>query len=113
MVRSTSVPSAAVRHGVRRAAALAATGTLAVLAAAGPALAQSAPAPAAGVTAVSGAVRAAQPLPLAPLARADVPAPTVPQTPPPCVHHYHHPGLVTSLLEGVGVLLSNLLGVLL
>jgi hypothetical protein len=118
MVRSTAVRNAAVRHSLRRAAALAATGTLAVLATAAPALASSAPAPVAGVAAVSsvsGAARdaqaQAQPQQLAvSVPQANAPAVT-PQDPPPCVHH--HRGLLSSLLEATGTLLSELLGALL
>ena len=124
MVRSTAVVHTAVRNDLRRAAALAATGTLAVLATAAPALAQSAPASGAGVVAASVSVSgssaahgtAAQ-LPQAYLPKAGAPAPAAqngPNTPPPCpVHPYYHPGLLSSLLDATGALLSSLLGVLL
>ncbi len=126
MVRSTAVVHTAVRNNLRRAAALAATGTLAVLATAAPALAQSAPAPApaVGVVAASGAVpgsgaahNAQAQLPQSYLPKADAPAPAAqngPNTPPPCDHHrYYHPGLLSGLLEATGTLLSSLLGALL
>ena len=92
MVRSTVVRSSVVRNSVRRAAALAATGALAVLATAGPALAASSPsggtAPRAGVAAVQD----------------NMPKPAE-ENMPPCHHH----GLLGGLLEGLGDLLSALL----
>lgn len=107
------VRSSAVRSIARRAAALAATGTLTVLATAGPALAQSAPAPRPHTAAVSvtgaGSAQDAQPALLAQQANAPV---QTTDTPPPCEHE-HHGGLLSSLLEGTGILLGKLLGVLL
>ena len=117
MVRSSAARNSAVRGTLRRAAALAATGTLAVLATAGPALAQSAPAPRTGAAAVSGVAAAhdAQSQPVS-MPQALPPKIDTPQTPPPgdgepCEHH--HGGLLSSLLAGVGDLLGKLLGVLL
>lgn len=101
-----------VRSTVRRAAAFAATGALAVLVGAGPALAADSPSvpgpAAAGVTAMQNT------------APQDITAPqnitaqttaalNTPQTTAPMVPWCHHRGLLSALLEGVGDLLGALL----
>jgi len=84
-----------VRSTVRRAAAFAATGALALVAGAGPALAaEHTPAP---VT-----VAAASPN-----GPSTVQSPAGPPWCPP--HHYYHQGLLSGLLEGLGDLLGGLL----
>jgi hypothetical protein len=102
MVRSTA------RNTARRAAALAAAGTLAVLCTAGPALAASAPAPRAAVAAAAKADTASAPAPAAQTDPQYAQDGQNPQTDPPRWCH-HREGLLSALLEGVGDLLGALL----
>ena len=99
-----------VRSTMRRAAALAGTATLAVLATAGPALAADTPTPQ-----TQAALAASGPAAPAPAGQAQQATSQDPAAPTPAdgktyvVWCHHHHGLVSDLLEGVGDLLGALL----